>query len=438
MRMINTGRAGRGIAVLALALLAAACSRDELLGVNTPDQITPEAAGNPSGAAALRVSALGNFAFFYSGDVSGGGVGLNIAAGLLSDEMTTHRGGTEHMDSRGVNENTFPTTVWTTVGLAQTQLVRARKALGQFAPAGATRQSQMAQMQALQGYVFVLTGETYCNGVPMSNANDDDPQSENLSNVQLFNRGIASFDSALALAPATDAAIRNLATIGKARARVDLKDYAGAAALVATVPATYQYLVQHSRTTIINDVYDWMVGTRNFGVVNREGGNGLDYLATGDPRISFNPTPAAGQDGSLTIAPTKYPQPDSPVVLADGIEALMIRAEAAVDAGDGAGFISLINTARATRTGLASLTDPGSKDARVTLLFRERAFWFWLTAHRLGDMRRLVRQYGRGAETVFPTGPYFKGGVYGPDVNLIPSNAERNNPSFQGCTDRNA
>ncbi len=424
--------------IVALLTLSAACGREELLGVNTPDQITPEAAGNPSGAAALRVSALGNFANFYSGDNAGGGVGLNIAAGLLSDEMTTHRGGTEHMDSRAVNENTFPTTFWSLVGTAATQLIRARKGLEQFSPAGTTKQSQMAQMQALEGYVYLLTGETYCNGVPISNADDADPQSANLSNVQLFNKSIASFDSALALAPASDASIRNLATIGKARARVDLKDYAGAATLVAAIPATYQYMVQHSRTTIINDVYDWMVGTRNFGVVNREGGNGLDFLSAGDPRISFNPTAAPGQDGSLTISPTKYPQPDSPVVLADGIEALMIRAEAAVDAGDGAGFISLINTARATRSGLTPLTDPGTKDTRVNLLFRERAFWFWLTAHRLGDLRRLVRQYGRGAETVFPTGSYFKGGVYGTDVNLIPSNAERNNPNFQGCTDRNA
>ncbi|MGH7712929.1 MAG: hypothetical protein ACREOG_16685 [Gemmatimonadaceae bacterium] len=435
---ILAARAMQAIALAAVVAFGAACGREELLGVNTPDQITPEAAGNPSGAAALRVSALGNFANFYSGDNAGGGVGLNIAAGLLSDEMTTHRGGTEHMDSRAVNENTFPTTFWSLVGTASTQLVRARKALEEFAAPGATKQSQMAQMQALQGYVYLLTGETYCNGVPISNANDVDPKTESLTNVQLFNRAIASFDSALSLAPASDVSIRNLATIGKARARVDLKEYATAATLVAAIPPNYQYLVQHSRTTIINDVYDWMVGTRNFGVVNREGGNGLDFLSANDPRILFNPAAAPGQDGSPTISPTKYPQPDSPVVLADGIEALMIRAEAALDAGDGPGFIGFINSARATRTGLAPLTDPGTKDARVTMLFRERAFWFWLTAHRLGDLRRLIRQYGRGAEAVFPTGPYFKGGVYGTDVNLIPSNAERNNPDYQGCTDRNA
>ena len=32
-------------------------------------------------------------------------------------------------------------------------------------------------------------------------------------------------------------------------------------------------------------------------------------------------------------------------------------------------------------------------------------------AHRLGDLRRLVKDYKRGAETVYPTGPYFKGGA---------------------------
>ncbi|MEP7347822.1 MAG: hypothetical protein ABI877_21305, partial [Gemmatimonadaceae bacterium] len=126
---IFSARVGRGTTAIIVALILTACNRQDLLEVNTPDQITPEAAASPSGAAALRVSALGNFANLYSGDNAGNGVGLNIAAGLLTDEMTTSRGGTEHIDSRGVNENTFPSTVWTLVGSAQTQLIRARKAV---------------------------------------------------------------------------------------------------------------------------------------------------------------------------------------------------------------------------------------------------------------------------------------------------------------------
>ncbi|MGQ0648459.1 MAG: hypothetical protein ACT4P7_12910 [Gemmatimonadaceae bacterium] len=438
---MKTGILARAVRIVAPAALivlsAAACSREDLLAVQTPDQITPEAAGSPAGAAALRVSALGNFANMYSGDNAGGGVGFNIAAGLLSDEMTSHRGGTEHMDTRAVNENTFPSTVWSLVGSAQTQLIRARKALEQYSPPGATKQSQMAQMQALEAFTYVLTGELYCNGVPIGNANDANPATVSLTNAQLFTRSIASFDSALVLAPASDAN-RNMITIGKARALVDLKQYAAAAALTAAIPTGYRYEVQHSRTTIINDVYDWMVATRNFGVVNREGINGLDYLSSGDPRIRFNPTPAPGQDATLTISPTIFPNPDSPVPLATGIMARMIEAEAALAANNIPGYLAALNNPRASQTGLVPLTDPGSLDARVNLLFRERAFWFWLTGTRLGDLRRLIRQYGRGAETVFPTGAYFKGGRYGPDVNLIPSNAERNNPNFTGCADRTA
>ena len=73
------------------------------------------------------------------------------------------------------------------------------------------------------------------------------------------------------------------------------------------------------------------------------------------------------------------------------------------------------------------------------MLFKERAYWLWLTGHRLGDMRRLIRQYGRTAATVFPTGPmlYRPGNSYGNDVNMVIPIRERNNPKFQGCLDRN-
>ena len=51
-------------------------------------------------------------------------------------------------------------------------------------------------------------------------------------------------------------------------------------------------------------------------------------------------------------------------------------------------------------------------------------------------MRRLVRQYGRTVDQVFPQGVHYKGGSYGGDVNLPVVTAERNNPNFKGCTDR--
>jgi hypothetical protein len=88
--------------------------------------------------------------------------------------------------------------------------------------------------------------------------------------------------------------------------------------------------------------------------------------------------------------------------------------------------------------GLDPLGAPADFDAATDLLFRERAFWLYATGHRLGDMRRLIRQYGRDANAVFPTGDYFKGGLtYGVDVNLPLPRRETNNPNVSGCLDRN-
>ena len=40
-------------------------------------------------------------------------------------------------------------------------------------------------------------------------------------------------------------------------------------------------------------------------------------------------------------------------------------------------------------------------------------------------------QYQRGAETVYPTGAFVKGGEYGTDVSFPVPQSEENNPSYQ-------
>jgi hypothetical protein len=76
-------------------------------------------------------------------------------------------------------------------------------------------------------------------------------------------------------------------------------------------------------------------------------------------------------------------------------------------------------------------------DDFVDLHFKERAYWLWQTGHRLGDLRRLIRDYGRDPETVFPSASYHKGGGYGTDVNFPVPIDEENNPNFEECLDRN-
>jgi hypothetical protein len=105
----------------------------------------------------------------------------------------------------------------------------------------------------------------------------------------------------------------------------------------------------------------------------------------------------------------KYPVKEANTVLASGIEARLIEAEAALQAGNGGLMMQILNGLRSSG-GLTPVTDPGSQASRTDLLFRERAFWLYLTGHRLGDLRRLVRQYGRAQATVFPSGTYHKVG----------------------------
>jgi len=442
------GRAtGRGVTAILAGLVLAACSTEKLTQVETPDQITPEQANSPTGAAALRSAALGNFANWFAGDNAGGGIGLNIATGLLSDEMLNARGGTEHMDTRAVNEAVFPATVWNLFGQANTQIIRAIKSVKEFTPDGATKVSQIAQLYMLQGFGYILAGEAYCNGVPVNVTVDDaKPQTQVVSNAQLFDMAIANFDTALSTADAGDTKNRSAALVGKARALVDQKKYSEAAALLGPVTTNYVYNVEYSNTTIINDVYDWMFATSNFGPSDKEGINGLDFVSSKDPRVKVDATKTRpGQDGTPIWIQQMFTTGNAPVPLATGIEARLIEAEALLAAGDNVGWLGKLNGARATMTGLAPLTDPGTANARVDLLFRERAFWMYFTSHRVGDLRRLVRQYGRAQNTVWPTGNYFKGGVYGTDMNLPPAQAEKNNPNgvdqgkpYTGCTDRNA
>jgi hypothetical protein len=87
---------------------------------------------------------------------------------------------------------------------------------------------------------------------------------------------------------------------------------------------------------------------------------------------------------------------------------------------------------------MAALPTPASKDAAINLFFREKAFWQFGRGNRLGDLRRLIRQYGRTQDNVFPAGSFFKGGNYGTDVNFPIHVDEQNNPNYKACTDRNA
>ena len=446
-------------ALLACALvMLAGCSREQLLEVSTPDQIRPDDAASPAGALALRAAAIGNFSNFYSGTAN---VGVNLYVGLLSDELINARPGADHIDQRQFNENVFPNTTWNNFSNAHSQIIRAVTALNKYSPAGATRSSQISDLYARQAVGLSIAGELFCNGVPLANGDDVNPVFTTMSNAQLFTRALTQADSALTVSSAADVNTRYLARIAKARALINLGRFPDAAAAVAAggdgagsiaVPTSFVFNTEYSATTLVNTIFDWMVNTANFGPSDREGGNGLPFRTARDPRVVIGTTSRLGQDGSTQVFTVQgYPNGASPTNLATGVEARLIEAEAAQRAGSVTASLAALNAARAdagvrTARGIVTpavgpdplppLTDPGTDETRVTQIFTERAFWMYLTAHRVGDLRRQVRQYTRAATSVWPSGAYFKGGTYGADQNITPSFAERNNPTYTGCTDR--
>ena len=439
-------RARAALAALSGALAAAAaCDPNKALDVKDVDVVSPGQLNDKSALPTLRNGVLSTFQLAFSGGAdlaNGGHEGQITMSGLLADEFLNAESFPDRVavDMRDI----IPSNI-SLVALFL-DLSRAR-ATADFASsqynrldAGAVGQSEVL---SLAGISYILFAENYCSGVPFStlDANNNIVYGDPQTREQVLQTAIAKFDSAITIATAKqDADLLNLARIGKGRALLDLGQVAEAATAVAAVPTSFEYLVRSSANSLRqnNGIWNYTANTFAFSVPDREGGTGLPYLSANDPRLDVV---ATGQRGFDRVTPfnlqLKYPDLQSNVVLASGIEARLIQAEAQLRGGTPGPAIGTLNALRAS-VGLSALTDPGTEGARTNLLFRERAFWMWGTAHRLGDMRRLVRQYSRDQATVFPVGEYHKGGEYGSDVNFPVSSDERNNPKFTGCIDRSA
>jgi hypothetical protein len=450
-RLHRRHHAAIAAAALLLALGVAGCSPDKILEVQDPDVLTPAALGSADALPALVNGARGDFARGYQGDGNGNESSGQIGyGGLLADEwVSSGTFPTRHeIDQRNIQrDNGSSSTMFSRLSVARGAAELAARRYAALAPDDAGH----ALALNLDGFATILFGEDYCSGVPISNVEDDGSLTFGtpLTTEQMFQRAVAKFDTALTVSAATEDD-QNMAKVGRGRALLDLGQFAEAAAAVAGVPDDFVFLIESSSNTNreVNGIFQFNFLSKRLSVADKEGTNGLDYVSSHDPRVQvrFDSTkgkPTLGQDlVTPLIEQLKYPNRDADVPLATGIEARLIEAEAALqNGGDVATMVAKLNAARAaTMASLgedpATLPDltladvPADLAGRVNLLFRERAFDLWLTAHRLGDLRRLIRQYGRGAETVFPTGHWFKGGTYGTFVSMPVPQAEDSNPNF--------
>ena len=419
-----------------IVALTTACNFGDLLDVEDPDVATPGSLTGEDALPVLLAGALGDFQLAFSGDNAGVTEGLVNLGGLLADEFAIAESFPTRVpiDRREIdNVNVTLNTVYSYAHRARAAAELSARRHQEFAP----NTPGHAVSLAIAGYSYILLSENFCSGVPVSTLTDAGGTEFGppLTTDQLSTEAIERFDAAIAASDAGSPE-QYLAMVGKARALLNLDRAADAAAVAAGVPANFVFEIESSDNTARqeNGVFAYVNLQERWTVANSEGGNGLPFRTAGDPRIAFelDPDNGVGFDGVTPMFhQLKYADRDVDVVLASGTEARLIQAEAQLEAGNSA-WLGTLNALR-TAAGLGQLTDPGTPAARVDLLFRERAFWLWLTGHRLGDLRRLVRQYGRSAGSVFPSGAYSQGGLYGTDVSLPIPFEEMNNPLAEEC-----
>ncbi len=485
----------RGQMLIVALVIAAftACRPSDVLSVPAPTGVLSSTALQNQGGAegAFNAGKAQLFGALDNGNLVSGG--FVVWSGMLADEFTfsdftgAASYGGANIDARmtagrgGFIENADFT--WASLLQARSSVLIAIPGLMQYEPASG--RSKMGEAFALAGYAEVALAEGYCAGTTVDNVAPGGAiqYGTALTTDSLLGVAEAHFDSAVAH-DGGDALVEGLAKVGLGRALLDRGQYAAAAAAVAGVPSSFVYNGELEPTISVGaaqnpNLYALgasqafpIVFSRYFNVAEKEGQTGLNFVSAHDARLVLDTTSFVTPDGNAPWRlPMKFEADLSFIPLATGIEAQLIAAEAALKAGQTNTWLADLNTLRnsgftvtgpdttwslgtgqvpSQTVGLRPLSDPGTDSGRVSLMFRERAFWLFGTGTRLGDLRRLMRQYGRDQSVVFPTGPYANGNDphlpspmpnYGTDVNLTlptPTSFARfggtiTNPNYRGC-----
>jgi hypothetical protein len=476
--MMQTNRA-RGITRVAaalggLALLSACNIKNELLQPQNPGTVDNTAVGSAAAAAALKVGAIGRLKWVVSDPSASGFGGSSIweAAALMTDEFmnSDFQNSQNDLDARTVTPDNSASN-YTRTTQARGSIRDAIKAEQQYEP---QKSADIGELYMAMGFLEMTLAENFCNGIPLGSipasgiVNYSQPDFKPLTNAEVYTEAVAHYDTALAiLGSATDVntvAVRQATLIAKARTLVDEGQFAAAAALVPTsvVATTYQYLfiTQASSNsddlgfwTLNNSVGRYSVGDSSvvFASKTYTTLNAIPFASMKDPRVPVITGASLGlqaEDGATPFFIQQiYKGRDDPIPMVSGLDARLIEAEAKLNAGDYPGMMTILNALRTApppsgkfqAAAMAAIpTTPATKDAAIDLFFREKALWQYARGYRLSDLRRLVRQYGRTQDKVFPSGQQYKGVPYGQDVNFPVPDAERPNPQFSGCFDRKA
>jgi hypothetical protein len=454
---------------VATSFLVAGCTetKDQLLEPQNPGLIDPSAVTNAAAAYALKVGAMGKIRVVVdgagtTGNCNGNSECLWEEGGSLTDEFhnSDFQNTRQDIDQRSMTDDN-PSVPYVGVSQSRGYIRDALSSVRAFIPDST---ADIGELYMGLGFLEMSLAENFCNGIPLGHTVDGIvTYGTPLTNAQVLDSASAHLDSALAINTGTSANavfVKQATLVLKARVLVDKGQFAQAAALVSSsaVPTAYQYLLATSSGkgesfgtwSIVNSTARLSVSD-SAEIIN--GGpqvtkNALPFASANDPRVPVKSGADAGvapEDATTPMFVQLIWARFDPVAMVSGLDARLIEAEAKLNANDIAGMMTVLNGLRAAPpknsnyqpAAMAALPTPATQDAATTLFFREKAFWTFGRGQRLNDERRLMRQYKRTEDQVFPTGSYFKGGSYGHSIQFPVTSVERSNPNFTGCIDRN-
>lgn len=286
------------------------------------------------------------------------------------------------------------------------------------------RSALMAVSAAYAGYSLTLLGEGFCT-MAISSVNIDKSLTYGgeIQRDSVFRLAIARFSEAItasAAAPTTvnNTSIRNMAFLGRARAKLNVGDYAGAKADAQQVPSGY---LRNATASDVASRRQNQIATHNT-VLNTGFSVGEPYRSMGDARVPVTATTRVSATGIVHYYQTKYLTTATPVPLATYEEAQLIIAEADIRSGSLGTALPIINASRA-RGGQAMFVGLTQAEYLAELVDQRRRELF-LESHHLGDVIR----YGIAVQPAAGT-PYHFGGTYASQICLPLPAAERlNNP----------
>jgi len=248
-----------------------------------------------------------------------------------------------------------------------------------------------------------------------------------MTRAEVFAAAEARFTDAITRATAVnDQSILNTARVGRARARLDLKNLTGAAADAALVPAGFVRIAEYTEggaTQRENRIYNLTIRNEYLSVaapyrnltVNNVPGN------VPDPRVKVKDAAKKANDGITPLfQQQKFTAGNSNHPIASWAEAQLILAEAT---GGQAG-LDAINRVRAAN-GVPVITDPApTGQAFIDLVLEERRRQLFMEGQRYGDMLRYNLPFTKGLT--------IKGNTYS-DLTCVPlpDVETRNNPNFK-------